>query len=425
MREELAEHLSLIQSKSDRAVLFYSLDLMREGTSGRSSFELHAPLEIMARYHLLPWVGYDFRHVAHAQMLATALDFRRIAKPFPVKRRGVAKVLPGSWQEYETGMGADASWRNIAADLQQPRAHDLRAVLHLLGDRVVANAGAAGHGHVLLAHAIDADSWICERLAPHLRMFVEWYASDDDTEGEAALDDLWILVAAEEVEDVADFLAAIPRSTAGSEHRGIRGILDRALKTGFDCSVADSEDAWPLGRCVAAMEVAARFMLLETDEIEYGWSHCLTLPEAACTLAENVGDGEMTTHVAVSYVAAFISALRSGAPLPPLQDDESTGTQVDLLHALTGDSALGDAPAVALGMKDEELAGSWQLICSLASARPDAHLAKYVFACLRCASGRSLHHRLFLAAAAKLLAAWMQRFPDDMPLGELLTDRLA
>ena len=425
MREELAEHLSLIEAQSDRAVLLHCLDLMGGGTSGRSSFELHAPLEVMARYHLLPWLGYEFRQAAHAQMLATALDFRRIAKPFPVKRRGAAKVLPGSWQEYEAGMGAEASWQDIAADLQQPHGHDLRAVMHLLGDRIIANAGAAGHGHVLLAHVVDADSWICERLAPHIRMFVEWYASDDDTEMAAVLDDLWILVAAEDVEDVVDFLAAIPRGTADSEHRGIRGVLDRALKTGFDCSVADGEDAWPLARCVAAMEVAARFMLLETDELEYGWSHCLTLPEAACTLAENVGDGDLPTHVALSYVAAFISALRSGAPLPPLKDDESSGTQVDLLRALTGDSALGDAPAVALGMKEEELAGSWQLICSLASVRPDAHLVKYVFACLRCASGRSLHHRLFLAAAAKLLAAWMQRFPDDMQLGDLLTDRLA
>ena len=77
------------------------------------------------------------------------------------------------------------------------------------------------------------------------------------------------------------------------------------------------------------MEVAARFMLLETDEMEYGWSHCLTLPEAACTLAEHAPSArgaERAVVVAISYVAAFVSALRSGTPLPPLEDAARTAT---------------------------------------------------------------------------------------------------
>ena len=428
MRKELAEHLPLIESCSDHAVLLHCLDLVGGSTSGRSSFELHTPLELMARYRLLPWVDREFRHAARAQMLATALDFRRVAKPIPQQSdQGAA----GALDELERGVGADASWQDIASDLGRPdglRRDQLRIVAHLLGDRVIANVGAAGHGHLLLAHAFDSDGWIREALSPHIRFFVDWFASDEQTEGAALLEDLRPLATAEDAEEVSAFLASIPRNSAKSEHGGVRGVLDRARKTGFDCGVRSDSDARPQERCAAAMEVAARFMLLETDEMEYGWSHCLTLPEAACTLAEhapNARSAERAVVVAISYVAAFVSALRSGTPLPPLEDAARTATQSDLLAAFKGKDALQAAPAVALAMKEDEAMRSWHSICSLASIRPDAHFVKYAYACLRCADGRTQHPRVFLAAAAKLLAAWMQRFPDGMELADLLTDRLA
>ena len=420
MRQELAEQLPRIENLSDHAVLMRCLDLIRDGTSGRSSFELHTPLELMARYRLLPWVEGELRHTARAQMLATALDFRRIAKPFP--------AASGPRVE-RTSVSVDAPWQDLAAVLRHPRADDLQTVARQLADRILANVGGAGHGHLLLAFAREADGWACERLAPHLRSLVEWFASDEETDGAALLEDLQPLAAAKRVEDVAAFLAAVPRNSAESEHGGIRGIVDCARQTGFDCQVEADPYARPLPRCVAALEVAARFMLLEDDELEYGWSHCLTLPEAACTLAEGATDGgaELPTAVAVSYVAAFVSALRSGTPLPPRAGTsmkELDATRQHLRNALTGDDALRAAPAVALRLNEAEATSAWTLICSLASVRPDAHLVKYTFACLRCAN-RSQHPRLFLAAAAKLLAAWLARFPAGTAEADLLVDRLA
>lgn len=419
MHPELVEHLPRIENLSDHAVLMRCLDLIRDGTSGRSSFELHTPLELLARYRLLPWVEGELRHTARAQMLATALDFRRVAEPFP--------AAPGPRVERES-VSVDAPWQDIAAVLRHPRPDDLQTVARQLGDRVLANVGGAGHGHLLLAFAREADGWVCERLAPHLRSFVEWFASDEETNGAALLSDVRPLATAKRVEDVAAFLEAVPRNSAESEHGGIRGIVDRARQTGFDCQVAGDTYARPLPRCIAALEVAARFMLLEEDELEYGWSHCLTLPEAACTLAENGTDGgaELPTAVAVSYVAAFASALRSGAPLPPLADaGEPATARQELCDALTGNDALHAAPAVALRLNEAEATRAWTLICSLASVRPDAHLVKYAFACLRCANGRSRHPRLFLAAAAKLLAAWLARYPVGTKPADLLIDRLA
>ena len=447
MQPELAEQLPRIENLSDHAVLIHCLDLIRDGTSGRSSFELHTPLELMARYRLLPWVEGGFRHTARAQMLATALDFRRIAKPFP------AALGPSvEW----AGVSGDAPWRDIAAALRTSRPDDLQTVARQLGDRILANVGGAGHGHLLLAFAHEADGWVCERLVPHLRSFVEWFASDEETDGAALLEDLQPLAAAKRVEDVAGFLAAVPKNSAESEHGGIRGIVDRARQTGFDCQVDADPYARPLPRCVAALEAAAQFMLLEEDELEYGWSHCLTLPEAACTLAENATEGgaQLPTAVAISYVAAFVSALRSGAPLPPLADagalsgereglaprkkepsagereglaprkKEPAATTRDLRDALMGNDALHAAPAVALRLSEAEATSAWTLICSLASVRPDAHLVKYTFACLRCAN-RSQHPPLFLAAAVKLLAAWLVRYPEGTKPADLLIDRLA
>ena len=423
MQPELAEQLPRIENLSDHAVLMHCLDLIRDGTSGRSSFELHTPLELMARYRLLPWVEGEHRHTARVQMLATALDFRRVAEPFP------ATLGPSVAR---ASVSVDALWRDIAAALRTPRPDDLQTVARQLGDRILANVGGAGHGHLLLAFAREADGWACERLVLHLRSFVEWFASDEATDGAALLEDLQPLAAAKRVEDVAGFLAAVPKNSAESEHGGIRGIVDRARQTGFDCQVTTDTYARPLPRCVAALEAAARFMLLEDDELEYGWSHCLTLPEAACTLAENATEGgaELPTAVAVSYVAAFVSALRSGAPLPPLADGgaprmkEPAATTQELRDALTGNDALHAAPAVALRLSEAEATSAWTLICSLSSVRPDAHLVKYAFACLRCAN-RSQHPRLFLAAAAKLLAAWLVRYPEGTKPADLLIDRLA
>ena len=418
MREALAEQLPQIEALSDHALLMHCLALTAFGTSGRSSFELHTPLELMARYRLLSWVGSEFRHMARAQMLATALDFRRIATPLPVKPRGAPSAL---------AIGADTSWQGVAAVLQQPSAEDLCIVAQLLGERIIANVGAAGHGHLLLAFAADADGWVCERLAPHLRAFVEWFASDEETEGAALFENLQPLATAKRLEDVRDFLAAIARNSAESEHGGIRGIVDRARQAGFACHVAAGSSACPVERCVAALEVAARFMLLEETELEYGWSHCLTLPEAACTLGENATPhgAVRATAVAISYVAAFVSALRSGTPLPTLANAEEPATRADLLDALMGGDALHAAPTVALRLDEAEATSAWALICSLASVRPDAHLVKYVLACLRCANGRSRHPRLFLAAAAKLLAAWLARYPAGTAPADLLIDRLA
>ena len=160
------------------------------------------------------------------------------------------------------------------------------------------------------------------------------------------------------------------------------------------------------------------------------------------SLAENATEGgaELPTAVAVSYVAAFVSALRSGAPLPPLADagepsagereglaprkKEPAATTQELRDALTGNDALHAAPAVALRLSESEATSAWTLICSLASVRPDAHLVKYTFACLRCAN-RSQHPPLFLAAAVKLLAAWLVRYPEGTKPADLLIDRLA
>ena len=258
MHPELAEQLPRIENLSDHAVLMHCLDLIRDGTGGRSSFELHTPLELMARYRLLPWVEGEHRHTARAQMLATALDFRRVAKPFP------AALGPSVERG---GVSVDAPWPDIAAALRHPRPDDLQTVARQLGDRILANVGGAGHGHLLLTFAHEADGWVCERLVPHLRSFVEWFASDEATDGAALLEDLQPLAAAKRVEDVASFLAAVSKNSAKSEHGGIRGIVDRARQTGFDCQVEADPYAHPLPRCVAALEAAAQFMLLEEDEL--------------------------------------------------------------------------------------------------------------------------------------------------------------
>ena len=81
MAFDLEDFLLAHQHDSDRALLLACLAEMEGGTSGLSSLEIHAPLEVMARYQLLPLVDLKRRAPARRNLAKAAWDFAEVAVP--------------------------------------------------------------------------------------------------------------------------------------------------------------------------------------------------------------------------------------------------------------------------------------------------------------------------------------------------------
>ena len=116
-------------------------------------------------------------------------------------------------------------------------------------------------------------------------------------------------------------------------------------------------------------------MLVDTpDHAPYGWSHCLTIPQAVLGIAPRLEDPDRALAVAATQVVAFRAAL-GRAPLP-------------------------DRPPAGLPTVDPtELA-------TAAATSHDAHVVKYTLACLDAAAADPAAADLYLAAARHLLDWW-------------------
>jgi hypothetical protein len=141
----------------------------------------------------------------------------------------------------------------------------------------------------------------------------------------------------------------------------------------------------------------------EPAHAPYGWTHCLTLAQAAAGMTATVDDPLRALAVAATHVVGFRAAL-SNAPVIDRYEPEPV--DVDALAAFDAPpqiaaAAVHHAPASAVAAITAELA-------SRAALHPDAHVVKYTLACFDAAHADPDHARLFLAAAAFLHGWWAQ-----------------
>lgn len=116
-------------------------------------------------------------------------------------------------------------------------------------------------------------------------------------------------------------------------------------------------------------------MLVDSSaHVPYGWTHCLTLPQAVLGLANRSVDPDRALAIAATGVLAIRAALGDG--------------QLDEID-------VSDLPPV-----DRET------LATDAATRHDAHVVKYTLACLDAASDDPDFAPLYLNAAARLLAWW-------------------
>jgi hypothetical protein len=152
----------------------------------------------------------------------------------------------------------------------------------------------------------------------------------------------------------------------------------------------------------AALRVATGSMLQDDPAFApYGWTHCLTLPQAIVELFPWLSDRQRAAAIAATYVVAF----RSGESHA---DVDLHWVPEHVSASPTESLTMGPAVAAAAWYHAAEAERSAALptLIGRAASHEDAHFAKYTLACLVAAARDPDASRLYIAAAASLAAWW-------------------
>jgi hypothetical protein len=353
----------------DRALVAAAADIVavpREAPA--DSFVLHAPLELLARALLLPRVPASARDAARARIAESASAFAAAGAPVEAPAAYAAASVETACTDLVAAMGAGdldrvdavAAWLDAHASPRQLRTG--------LGAAVVPSLAAAGHAPILL-QLLPRVSGLgtnllrgpCRELARGPEWRLRWF--DGAPAGSAPL------------EDVERSLLDVPRlGVPGSDF--IFPLMDQAERSGVAADllgglVGRDPDPARMARWLAL--VASWSMLQEPDDfVPYGWTHCLTMPQAVLDLAGDVG-AERSAVVAATHVVGFRAALGSVTLVP----DDGVEAPVP------------PAELVAFG-----------------AAHTDAHVVKHTLAALDAAAADPAHAAIHLAAAARLHRWW-------------------
>ncbi len=320
------------------------------------SFMLHAPLELLARAILLDRVPSASRAAARARM------------------RWVADTY------------ADAG----------PSIDPLPPAAELDIDTTVLSLAAAGHAPILLSlrRRVSAvpDGFGNPLVATEVGRYPDWkltWPRARRTDGPPS-------------GDLAQRLAAPPSpGDPGSDF--IYPTMHLTETSGLAADVLEAplrgmriDDARRI-----LLRTAAQSMLQDNrDAAPYGWTHCLTMPQAVLVAADHGADPDIAIAVAATYVLGF----------------RATQGRVRINPTWTPGRTTAAGAVWSAG--DDEVSNIVDELVSYGAVHPDAHVAKYTLACLDAAEADPEERRLFLAAAAHLHEWWKAiPFEDDPILG--------
>lgn len=333
-----------------------------------NSFILHAPLELSARAALLPRVAPADRELARLRILAVAAQYESFGPPLEIEERPQHDA-PAAWVTDAIAAGdeieAVAAARTLAGE-------SVDHIVDALTDRVAPSTAAAGHAPIFLSYLERGGSWSGPRrelLAPLVRELArqpEWtirWIDEPRRPADTNADTLNERLSATPI-------LGPPASTF------IHPLMMHVDENGFAAAqLGDTLGSYTEEAAQAILRTAARSMLLETCEhAPYGWTHCLTMPQALLGLAPNSQRPDRLLALAATEVLAFRTAL-GGAQIQTSTPD-------------------------ALPSVDPEV------LASAAAISHDAHVVKYVLACIDAAAWDPGEASLYLAAGAHLLDCW-------------------
>jgi hypothetical protein len=400
----LTTHERTSAEESDHALVAGVADVVRRPRDRPAdSFILHAPLELAARAALLPYVDSDRRAVARQRIIEIATAWEAFAAPIvdpvpSVLPRDLDAAVVQLDRALATGDldAADAAAIVVARDA---RADELR---RLLGDSIVTSTAAAAHAPIFLYHLPrvsprgELTSELLRPLARELARNPDWHLRWMET---------W-MPTAPTADRLFDALVDTPFVGMG-ESNFIHPTMMRVDPTGVaERQLRDSIPIDDLDSATRAiLRVAALSMVVESDaHAPYGWSHCLTMPQAVLGIAARTREPSRAIAVAATYVVGFRATL---AEVPIQRDFTPRTVDVGWFDALSIDSKTA-AAAVWHAPESDDNAISVEL-ANRASVAADAHLVKYTLACIDAAAFDRQARRLYLSAAANLVGWWAQR----------------
>jgi hypothetical protein len=383
--------------------------IARPKIGAADSFVLHAPLELLARAGLLRHVRPDARSDARRRILQLGAEYAANGEPVPDE----------PLQPFESVEDAAATLTVAISDgdlVAVDRAStalgtiaDPSEIRRLLAEPVARSLAAAGHASILLylLPRVAAGGEVtgtllrgpARELARHPDWQLRWFDAVEGTSAGESLSTALLTVPALGTPG-SDFIFPIMQQaeTSGVAARLLSGV------------VADEPDI--RAARVQLARVAAWSMLQEPpDHAPYGWSHCLTMPQAAIGIAGR-DDARARTALAVAatYVVGFRAALGQITISPSFDPDPTPYRRFD--EAI--DAGRDDAASWVAWAPDSELAEIRIALASRASRHHDAHFVKYTLACFDVAAVDPGNARLYLAAAASLSAYWAALPSDDL-----------
>ena len=368
-----------------------------------NSFILHAPLELLARRALLHYVAPDRRAAVRQQIVRVAALYERAAEP----------IEPTADASFASPAAARAAFADAAA------AKDLDGVdtaaswlgRHATSDDVLALAGttvdslaAAGHANIyflLLARtawssraALALLRPLAREIARYPELRIEW------------LDDVSVpgVGGPDAGTQLADALAATPRlGLPGTDF--VFPTVHQVDAGGQARAIVEPNLPADLDRANRTIQRIAAQSMLQDDPTfaPYGWTHCLTLSQAAIGIRHRLADPVRAAAIAATYVVAFRAAEGAHMIDARFEPARSGGAAF---------AALDAEPSVAAGAvfhaSDEHLDTIVPELAARGGSHDDAHVAKYTLACLDAAASDPAARRLYFAAAAYLGAWWAQ-----------------
>jgi predicted nuclease with RNAse H fold len=338
-----------------------------------TSFVLHAPLELSARAALLPMVASPMRSLARQRIAEIAVQYATAGtavvapqQPFGINEDAFSQLFAAIEAKYVDD--ADAAITYLAANTS------IAELRHRLIDAVAPLLSAAGHAPILLVSLPMLDKQFAgakmllrapiRALAKASELRVSWhlapraYPQIDNT-----------------AEQLQTALAAAPRvaSASNSIAPTVLAVERSGDATRLLAPLIDSLNITDARRVL--LRIAAWSMLQDDPKhAPYGWTHCLTLPQA---LLQNA-DASQYHQALIAVAATEVLGFRA-----------TTGcTNLDATL-----SSLPPAPAI-------------EALATFAATHRDAHVAKYTLACLQAAVDDREAAALFMSAAAYLHDWW-------------------
>ncbi len=395
-----------------------------EPTENGSSFTMHAPLQLLARKRLLPFVKPDERRMARMQMVSLCARYQAQGPTIAPPQQLID--LPNRWNAIDQLQSAITEGDVERADclcVSMCRQFDYQVLLEAIVGKSIRTLACAAHAHIGVHNLTAMGAEGGDSSLKLIREMIRGFAQDTDV---MIQDEFFDLVELEtggsnpEVDilsiesELGDAIDHLPRLRQKLESLAIRNVVQvgeeaQLLKDFLPRIPPMSKEQLNQVLLNLTLNTAVQSMLQENTEFsKYGWTHCLNLPQAAWSLSPIIPEDIQMPLVTLSWVLGFRAALSQADFSYHFEPPKVSGSFSEALH-----SSPSDAASVAWHTAPEHRLDMVTEIATQASIRRDAHLVKYVRACIDGCWMNPQKAHLYLAGAAYLTSLWMSEHQNQ------------